>query len=57
MKNVIIYTRVSTDDQAKVGYSLAHQKCVLERYCKLRKLHILKHYQDDYSAKDFERPE
>ena len=57
MKNVIIYTRVSTDDQAKVGYSLAHQKCVLERYCKFHKLHILKHYQDDYSAKDFERPE
>jgi len=57
MKNVIIYTRVSTDEQAKSGYSLTHQKCVLETYCKHHNLNVLGHYQDDYSAKDFERPE
>ena len=57
MKNVIIYTRVSTDEQAKSGYSLSHQKYVLETYCKHHNLNILGHYQDDYSAKDFERPE
>ena len=57
MKNVIIYTRVSTDEQAKSGYSLSHQKYVLETYCKHHNLNILGHYQEDYSAKDFDRPE
>ena len=57
MKNVIIYTRVSTDEQAQSGYSLQHQKYALETYCKYHKLKILKHFQEDYSAKNFERPE
>jgi site-specific DNA recombinase len=57
MKNAIIYTRVSTDDQADKGFSLPYQKEVLERYCNIKKTNILKHFQDDYSAKTFERPE
>lgn len=56
--NAIIYTRVSTDEQAKSGYSLPHQQTILSTYCKFNKINILKHYQEDYSAKDFDnRPE
>lgn len=56
-KNVIIYTRVSTDEQADKGFSLAHQKAVLEVYCSQKGYTILKHFQEDFSAKNFERPE
>jgi len=56
MKNVIIYTRVSTDEQADKGFSLLHQKDVLEKYCALKGYNIVKHYRDDYSAKNFDRP-
>lgn len=58
MKNVIIYTRVSTDEQAEKGFSLRNQKEQLENYCTQRGYRILQHFQDDYSAKNFSsRPE
>lgn len=57
MQNAIIYTRVSTDEQASKGYSLPHQKNVLEIYCSHRSINILCHYKEDYSAKNFDRPE
>ncbi len=58
MKNVIIYTRVSTDEQAEKGFSLRHQKEQLENYCNQNGYHIMAHFQDDYSAKNFSaRPE
>ena len=57
MSNAVIYTRVSTDDQAEKGYSLPHQKAVLEAYCSIKNINILIHYEEDYSAKDFNRPE
>lgn len=57
MKNAIIYTRVSTDDQAKYGYSLNSQKELLIKYCQVNNINIVAHYQDDYSAKTFNRPE
>ncbi|WP_439131482.1 recombinase family protein [Polaribacter sp.] len=56
MQNAIIYTRVSTDEQASKGYSLPHQKNVLELYCAHKDINILKHYKEDYSAKNFDRP-
>ena len=56
MQNAIIYTRVSTDEQANKGYSLPHQKNVLEVYCAHKDINILKHFREDYSAKDFDRP-
>ncbi len=56
MQNAIIYTRVSTDEQANKGYSLPHQKNVLELYCAHKGIHILKHFEEDYSAKNFDRP-
>ena len=57
MKNVILYTRVSTDDQADRGFSLPFQKDVLERYSNVRGYNVLKHYEEDHSAKTFDRPE
>lgn len=55
--NAIIYTRVSTDEQAQRGFSLRHQKEMLERYCEMKDIKIIKHFEDDYSAKNFDRPE
>jgi site-specific DNA recombinase len=55
--STIIYTRVSTDEQAEKGFSLRHQKQLLIAYCELNKLKISKHFEDDYSAKNFNRPE
>jgi site-specific DNA recombinase len=34
MKNVILYVRVSTDEQADKGYSLRDQEAKLIQYCK-----------------------
>src|SRR5690606_17274279 len=45
------------DDQADRGYSLPHQKEVLHRYCSIKNIQVVKHYQEDYSAKTFNRPE
>jgi DNA invertase Pin-like site-specific DNA recombinase len=55
--DVVIYTRVSTDDQKENGFSLQDQERRLRQHCKDNEKNILKHYQDDYSAKDFNRPE
>lgn len=55
-KKVIIYTRVSTDDQADRGNSLTHQHLVLTQYCELKNYEIMNHFQEDYSAKTFDRP-
>lgn len=57
MKNAIIYTRVSTDEQADRGYSLIDQEARLRKYCELNNIEITAHYQDDHSAKNFNRPE
>lgn len=57
MGNVIVYTRVSTDEQAESGYSLGYQKDRLNEYCKINGYKIVKHFQEDYSAKNFDRPE
>jgi DNA invertase Pin-like site-specific DNA recombinase len=52
----IIYTRVSTDDQADRGHSLPEQKSILENYCTQRNIRVVKHFQEDYSGKTFDRP-
>ncbi|WP_452600541.1 recombinase family protein [Pontimicrobium sp. MEBiC06410] len=56
MQNAIIYTRVSSDDQANKGFSLPHQKQVLEFYCNHKNIQILRHFREDFSAKNFDRP-
>jgi site-specific DNA recombinase len=58
MATAIIYTRVSTDDQAEKGFSLRDQKDKLEKYCSSKGLEVIKHFEDDgYSAKTFNRPQ
>jgi DNA invertase Pin-like site-specific DNA recombinase/transcription elongation factor Elf1 len=56
MKNVIIYGRVSTDEQALTGYSLPDQMDKLEKYCEQKGYTVVLRITEDYSAKTFERP-
>ena len=59
MENVILYCRVSTDEQS-VGCSLEMQERFLRAYCSNHGYHIIgEPYRDDYSAKHFDlrRPE
>ena len=52
-----IYIRVSTEDQAKEGYSLEVQREYLESFAKREGLGIFKVYQDDgISGYSTERP-
>ena len=57
IKKAIIYTRVSTEEQAVRGNSLVDQEEVLRKACKYDGIEIVDHIQDDgYSAKTFNRP-
>ncbi len=55
-KRAILYTRVSTDEQAEKGYSLRAQEERLRTYCQIKNIIVIEHYQDDASAKTFNRP-
>lgn len=55
--NVIIYTRVSTEDQKENGFSLQDQERRLRAHCEKNGKKIIAHYQDNYSGKNFNRPE
>ncbi|MBS1736285.1 MAG: recombinase family protein [Bacteroidetes bacterium] len=58
MQKAIIYTRVSTDDQAEKGFSLRDQKDRLIKHCENKGIEVVKHFEDDgYSAKTFDRPQ
>ena len=57
MDNVILYVRVSTDEQAGRGYSLRDQEQKLITYCQMNNLNVMAIYREDYSAKTFKRPE
>lgn len=53
----VIYIRVSTDEQAKHGYSIVAQQERLDAFCKSQGWNIIGTYIDDgYSAKDLNRP-
>lgn len=58
MKNAILYTRVSTDDQAD-GCSLNTQEQHLRNYCTSQDFNVIAVYKEDYCAKnhDLDRPE
>ena len=56
-RNVILYIRVSTDEQKNKGYSLRDQEQKLRHYCELNNLNVVAIYSDDHSAKTFNRPE
>jgi DNA invertase Pin-like site-specific DNA recombinase len=54
---IAIYTRVSTEDQAKEGFSLDAQLDKLRSYCKARDWPIADEYIDDgYSGRNVKRP-
>ena len=54
---VAVYTRVSTEDQAKEGFSLEAQGERLEAYCRARDWEVLASYIDDgYSGRETKRP-
>ena len=54
-KNAGIYIRVSTEDQAREGFSLGEQQEKLEQLCKYKDYKIFKIYKDaGISAKDME---
>ncbi len=55
--NVIAYERVSTDEQSNFGFSLQHQKSVIKNYCDFKGYNIVQTFTEDYSGKDFNRPE
>ena len=57
MKNVIIYSRVSTDEQANQGYSIEYQEETIQRHCDYKNYNVIQCFREDYSAKDFGRPE
>ncbi|MGM9877856.1 MAG: recombinase family protein [Bacilli bacterium] len=59
VKNAGIYIRVSTDDQARVGFSLPEQKEKLLSLCEFKGYNVFKVYEDaGISAKDMEhRPQ
>ena len=46
IKNVGIYMRVSTEDQAREGFSLGEQKERLTKECEFRNYNIVDYYED-----------
>ena len=52
-----MYVRVSTDEQKKKGYSLPEQEDRLIRHCEQNNIEIKGIYREDYSAKNFNRPQ
>src|SRR5688500_4039797 len=56
-RRAIIYTRVSSDEQAREGYSLQYQEEQRRKYCANREITVVAHDKEDYSAKTSDRPE
>jgi site-specific DNA recombinase len=55
IKRALIYTRVSTEEQAIHGYSLRYQEDLLRQQCQKDGVEFVRHFKDDgYSAKTFE---
>lgn len=57
MKTAYLYVRVSTDEQKRKGYSLSEQEDRLRRYCEQNNITVKGIYREDFSAKNFNRPE
>ena len=57
MKSAYLYVRVSTDEQKRKGYSIVEQKDRLVKHCGLYNTKIKGIFREDFSAKDFNRPE
>jgi DNA invertase Pin-like site-specific DNA recombinase len=57
MKSAYLYVRVSTDEQKRKGYSLPEQEDRLVKYCELNNIQVNGIFREDFSAKNFNRPE
>lgn len=57
MKTAYLYVRVSTDEQKRKGYSLPEQEERLLQYCDFHNIEVKGIYREDFSAKNFNRPE
>ena len=58
IKKIAIYTRVSTEDQARDGFSLDSQMDRLRSYCKAREWEIIAEYVDAwFSGRNTRRPQ
>ncbi len=55
--NVVVYLRVSTDEQATQGFSLDYQHESIKKFCEIKGYNIIKVFREDHSAKNFNRPE
>ncbi len=53
-RTAVIYTRVSTKEQADTGTSLADQEKVARKFCKDNGLEVIGLYEDDCSGKSFD---
>ena len=56
-KSAILYRRVSTTEQKLLGNSLSAQQSSLKDFCVKNSMTIVEEFQEDYSAKNFNRPE
>ena len=56
-KRAILYRRVSTTEQKKTVNSLNSQQNQLRKFCENNQMQIIKEFEEDHSAKDFNRPE
>ncbi|MFY0602589.1 MAG: recombinase family protein [Flavobacteriaceae bacterium] len=54
---IILYVRVSTDEQANKGHGRDYQLELLKRHCEINNYEVIAEFEEDYSAKDFNRPE
>jgi site-specific DNA recombinase len=57
MNSAYLYVRVSTDEQKRKGYSLPEQEDRLLRHCEQNNIIVKGIFREDYSAKNFSRPE
>lgn len=57
MTSAYLYIRVSTDEQKRKGYSLPEQEDRLLKYCVFNNIEVKGIFREDFSAKDFNRPE
>ena len=56
-KIAITYFRVSTKEQGETGHSLNSQRQQLRNFCRKNEISIEREFQEEFSAKNFNRPE
>ncbi len=55
-KRVVLYARVSTDEQAEKGYSLPTQLEACRKYAQVHGLDVVCEISDDYTGTSLDRP-